>query len=280
MKFRFLLLLLVSISVTMQAQLSQNFYDYRWPTILGDTISMSQYAGKKLMVVNVASYCAYTPQYAPLSQLDSLYSTRYNFAIVGFPCDDFGNQGGRDSVIIATCHSYHVKFQIMSKVKIIAGDTAPIYKWLQRSDLNGVSDAHVSWNFNKFLIDRQGHWVRWFDSSVDPLDTAIVNWIMADSAAINTGVPSIATSNDHVNLISANPTSSDIRLAVRSETSQKLNIDLVGMDGRLAGNIYTGTLSGDFEIEYSVAGSLPTGVYLIKVHGETFDKTLKCVVKK
>ena len=280
MKFKFLFILLISLSLTMRAQLSHNFYDYSWPTILGDTISMSQYAGKKLMVVNVASYCAYTPQYAPLSQLDSLYSTRYNFAIVGFPCDDFGTQGGRDSVIIATCHSYNVQFQIMSKVQIVAGDTAPIYKWLQRHDLNSVSNAHVTWNFNKFLIDRQGHWVRWFDSSVSPLDTAIVNWIMADSASISTGVPSIETSSDHVNLISANPTSSDITLAVKSGTSQKLKIDLISMDGRLSGNIYTGTVSGDLEIEYSAAGSLPAGVYLIRVHGETFDKTLKCIIKK
>jgi glutathione peroxidase len=279
MKAKILLIALIVFALVPRAQAQLNFYNYSWPTIAGDTISMSQYAGKKLMVVNVASFCAYTPQYAPLSQLDSLYAARYNFAIIGFPCDDFGNQGGRDSVIVATCNTYHVHFQIMAKVKIIAGDTAPVYKWLQRGDLNGVASEHVTWNFNKFLIDRQGNWVRWFDSNVDPLDTAIVNWIVADSASINTGVQTVNASEDAIHIRSANPATSDIMLNVKSENAQKVNIDLYTTDGRQVAQIFSGNVSGELEIEYSAAATLPAGMYLIKASGETFEKTLKCVIQ-
>jgi glutathione peroxidase len=239
---------------------------------------MSQYAGKKVMVVNVASYCAYTPQYAPLSRLDSIYSARYNFAIIGFPCDDFGNQGGRDSVIITTCNSYHVNFQIMSKVFIKTADTAPVYKWLQRRDLNGVADAPVGWNFNKYLIDRQGHWVRWFASATDPLDTAITNWIVADSAAISTGINNVPKAETSLYMHSENPATGTISLEIEVATSQHFDIDLYSIDGRLAGHIYAGSISGTQQIDYSVA-SLPSGIYLIRAHSGEYSKTLKCVVE-
>jgi glutathione peroxidase len=69
----------------------------------------------------------------------------------------------------------------MAKIGIVKGDTSPIYKWLQRKDLNGVSDAQVKWNFNKFLIDESGHWIAHYPSKVAPLDTAITNWIVPPS---------------------------------------------------------------------------------------------------
>jgi glutathione peroxidase len=278
MKIKFTLIALLVFSVGLRAQTLQTFYDFSWPTIHGDTISMSRYIGKKVMVVNVASYCTYTPEFAPLSQLDSIYAARYNFAIIGFPCNDFGHQGGTDSAIIHTCTGYHVNFQIMSTVKIITGDTAPLYKWLQRGDLNGVSSKHVTWNFNKFLIDRQGHWVRWFDSPVDPLDTAITNWIIEDSASAYTGIKTVNKEEDKLNIVSANPTGSNLMIEVKTSTLQKLGVDLYTIDGRLVGNIYTGTVSDLEQIDYSTT-SLSSGVYIIKAQGQTFDKTLKCVVQ-
>lgn len=165
----------------LQAQ-TKTLYDYSCQTLDNQTISLGQYAGKKLMVVNVASYCVYTPEYTPLEQLYEQYK-KYNFLIIGFPSDDFDNQGGTDSEIISTCHSYDVTFAIMQEIHVATGDIAPVYQWLETDSLNGVSNATITWNFNKFLIDRQGHWVQWYDSPVSPLDTSITNWIIQDSTA-------------------------------------------------------------------------------------------------
>ena len=277
MKKIYAIVALCILSIGLSAQVLQTFYDFSWPTINGDTISMGQYAGQKVMVVNCASYCVYTPEYAPLKRLDSIYASRYNFTIVGYPSNDFLNQGGTDSAIIATCHQYEVNFQIMSPVSIVTGDTAPLYKWLQRRDLNGVSDAHVSWNFNKFLIDRQGHWVRWIDSPVSPMDTSIINWIVEDSAAVFAGIQPIST-GESIGFKSANPANSTISLEISATGTPRFDINLFSIDGRLAGSIYRGEVSGTQEVNYSVA-SLPSGLYLIKAQTANGEKTLKCVVQ-
>jgi glutathione peroxidase len=270
------LLVICALYTGLSAQVYQTFYDFSWPTIEGDTISMGQYAGQKVMVVNCASYCVYTPEYAPLKRLDSIYATRYNFTIVGYPSNDFLNQGGTDSAIIATCHQYEVNFQIMSPVSIVTGDTAPIYKWLQREDLNGVSNAHVTWNFNKFLIDRQGHWVRWIDSPVSPLDTSIINWIVEDSAAVAAGIQPV-NADDFIHIKSGNPVNTTLALEVKSGTAQRFDINLYSLDGRPAGKIYNSEISGTQQINYPVA-ALPSGLYLIRAQTSTGEKTLKCVI--
>jgi len=174
-----ILLFSLLIALNANAQTMQTFHGFNAVTILGDTISMSQYAGKKIMVVNTASYCAYTPQYTALQQLYAQYHAAYNFEIIGFPCNDFGNQEpGNDSTISNFCtNNYNVTFQMMHPISIVSNDTAPVYKWLQLQNLNGVADASVTWNFNKFLIDEAGHWVQHYVSQVLPNDAAIINWI-------------------------------------------------------------------------------------------------------
>ena len=183
------------------------FHDYSAATINHDTISMSQFYGKKVMVVNTASYCAYTPQFTALEQLYTDYKS-YGFEIIGFPCNDFGNQDPHaDSTINTFCTgTYGVTFQMMSKVATISVDTAPVYKWLQCADLNGVSNAHVGWNFNKFLIDEAGHWVRHYDSGTLPNDPAIISWIV-DSASVVSGIND-QKADDFIEMKSANPGSS------------------------------------------------------------------------
>ena len=172
MKNLILLSVLSFCVFTSSAQLT--FHDYSAATIDHDTISMSQYYGKKVMVVNTASYCGYTYQFAALEQLYLDYK-QYGFEIIGFPCNDFANQDPHsDSTINSFCTStYNVTFQMMSKIATISADTAPVYKWLQRADLNGVSNAHVAWNFNKFLIDEAGHWVRHYTQTTEPNDSEI-----------------------------------------------------------------------------------------------------------
>lgn len=278
MKIKVLLTLFLGLTLMLPAQVT-TFYNHKWQTIAGDTISMSQFAGKKLMVVNVASYCVYTPEYTPLSQLDSIYSARYNFAVIGFPTDDFANQGGTDSVIIATCHHYNVKFQIMQKTHVIVPDTCPVYQWLERGDLNGVANQGITWNFNKFLIDRQGHWVNWYDSGIDPLDTAITNWIIEDSAsAFPAGVQSVAAGQDFVGFKSANPVKTELSLEVMPVIAQQVAVNLYTIDGRFVANLYSGVITKAEEINYPVE-TLAGGVYLVKTEGTTFERTLKCVIQ-
>lgn len=159
-----------------------SFHSHRLEAINGDTIDFSKYYRKKVMVVNTASFCSYTPQYALLQDLYEQYK-QYNFEIIGFPCNDFGNQDpGSDSTINQFCQNYNVTFQMMSKVNVISNPIDQIYKWLQQKPLNGVANVTVDWNFNKFLIDESGRWVRHLRSPVSPLDTSITNWIMKPSA--------------------------------------------------------------------------------------------------
>ena len=166
------------------SQQLMSFHELEAVTIAGDTISLSQYAGKKLLVVNTASFCAYTHQFNDLEALYLQYGGA-GFEIIGFPCNDFGAQDpGSDSTILDFCTgNYNVTFQMMSRISIKTGDTSAVYKWLQRGNINGVSDAAVTWNFNKFLIDAQGNWVGYYDSPVAPGDAAIVNWINEGSTA-------------------------------------------------------------------------------------------------
>lgn len=176
MKHFFFLLLFCPLLVF--GQTHQSFHDFKVKNIFGDTISLSDYAGKRLLVVNTASFCGYTYQFTKLRQLDSMYQS-YNFRVIGFPSNDFGGQDPyADSTIFSFClNEYAIEFPMMSRISIRTGDTSVVYKWLQRKSRNGVANAQVAWNFNKFLIDENGNWVRHFPSPTQPNDTAITNWI-------------------------------------------------------------------------------------------------------
>ena len=211
MKKIFTLLTFFCLAMVGFSQTTLTFHNYSSESIIGDTIHFSQYYGKKVMVVNTASYCVYTPQYTDLETLYNQYQ-QYNFEIIGFPCNDFAQQDPHnDSTINQFCTDYGVTFQMMSKIATISQDTAPVYKWLQRAALNGVSDAHVAWNFNKFLIDEAGHWVRHCLSTVNPMDTSITNWIMTPSVV--SGISKNDWTDNLIELKSPNPVSSSIDLA-------------------------------------------------------------------
>ena len=143
-KIIFAVSFILSVGIT-NAQTLETFHDFMGIGILGDTINFSDYAGKKVLVVNTASYCGYTPQFNDLAILDSIYGGP-GFAIIGFPCNDFGGQDpGSDSAINNFCTGiYNVQFQMMSKISITAPDTAEVYKWLQLQARNGVADAPVT----------------------------------------------------------------------------------------------------------------------------------------
>jgi glutathione peroxidase len=211
-----------------QAQTSLNFHDFTVQTIEGNQISLSQYAGKKLLVVNTASYCAYTHQFTNLQYMYLQYGGP-TFEILGFPCNDFGNQDpGSDSIIDEFCaNNYAVTFQMMSSIHIKTGDTAEVYKWLQRGDLNGVRNARVTWNFNKFLIDELGNFAGYFDSPTAPDDTAIVNWIRQEPITLGSAAPkklntNVIQSQDQLTIeFDHHVTQSEIQIRLISLTGQE-----------------------------------------------------------
>jgi glutathione peroxidase len=270
------LLIACSMATIVSAQ-ALTFHSYEAKTILGDTINLSQYYGKKVMVVNTASFCGFTPQFEDLENLYLQYSA-YNFEIIGFPCNDFSNQDPHsDSVILDFCtDNYNVTFQMMSKVEVVTGDTAPVYKWLQRGDLNGVSNAQVAWNFNKFLIDEAGHWVRHFGSATLPGDTAITNWILSPSV-----ISGIAKNEkaDLMKITSGNMVSSNLDLYVSGGDSKNMIIQLFSYTGQLMGEVFNGTLSGTQLISYSVQ-DLPAGMYLLKASSGAASQTERIAIVK
>jgi glutathione peroxidase len=259
------------LSFSLFAQVT-SFHSLSAVTMAGDTVSMSQYYGKKVMVVNCASFCSYTPQYTPLQQLYTDYQS-YGFEIVGFPSDDFLNQGGTDSQIINTCHDYGVTFPIMDKIHVATGSIDPVFQWLEHSSLNGVSNASVTWNFNKFLIDEAGHWVRHYTQNTDPMDTAIINWILSPSV-----VSSAPTLNldDVIELKSANPSASQVDFAVKNQEPQHYTIRMYSNDGKLISTLFDGTAANQ-TISGSVA-SLSTGLYFINIQSRDSQMTLRYAV--
>ena len=155
-----------------------SIHQFTAKTIDGKDFSFASLKGKKVMIVNTASECGYTPQYKDLEELYLKYKDK-NFTIIGFPCNDFGGQEpGTNSEIKTFCtKNYGVTFQMMEKVSVKGTDIHPIYKWLCSKAENGVEDTEVKWNFNKYLIDEEGRLVKYFGSRILPSDIQITNWI-------------------------------------------------------------------------------------------------------
>ena len=155
----------------------QSFYDLRAQTIDGEEFLFSELKGKRVLIVNVASKCGYTPQYEELQKLHEQYGGE-DFIILGFPANDFGFQEpGSESQIKSFCSkNYGVSFQMMSKVKTNRSRGHEVYQWLCNKAQNGEDDAKVSWNFNKFLIDENGNWVAHYESRMDPMSTEITTF--------------------------------------------------------------------------------------------------------
>jgi glutathione peroxidase len=149
-------------------------------TLDGSDFSFATLKGKKVLIVNTASECGYTPQYKDLQALWDKYKDK-NFVVIGFPCNEFGGQEpGTASDIKTFCtKNYGVTFQMMEKVSVKGDNQCEIYKWLCNKSQNGVEDATVKWNFNKFLIDENGKYVKHLGSSVNPMDKEITDWIEA-----------------------------------------------------------------------------------------------------
>lgn len=151
-----------------------SIYDIPLLTINGATTDLKAYKGKKMLLVNTASACGYTAQYAALQKLHETKSDK--IAVLGFPCNDFGAQEqGSESEIATFCEvNFGVTFPMFSKLHIKGDKQHPLYKWLSDPTQNGWNSELPSWNFCKYLIDEEGNLKKMFSSSVDPLDEQIL----------------------------------------------------------------------------------------------------------
>lgn len=170
-------LILIFIPMMTIAQ-PESFYGFKVKDIDGNDFSFEQLKGKKVMVVNVASKCGYTPQYEGLEKLYLEYKEK-GFVIIGFPANNFGKQEpGTNEEIKEFCTlNYGVTFPMMSKISVKGDDMSPVYKWLTTKALNGVSDSEVKWNFQKYLISDDGKLVKVLYSKTEPGDKEITGWL-------------------------------------------------------------------------------------------------------
>jgi glutathione peroxidase len=180
----FILIILISIATILYAFIGRkgsptsSIHQFKVKSIEGEELNLSSLKGKKILIVNTASKCGFTPQYKELELLYEKYKNN-NFTIIGFPCNQFGNQEpGSSSDIKSFCtQNYGVTFPMMEKVNVKGDSVSDIYKWLTSKSENGVESSSVKWNFQKYMIDENGFLVGHVNSFKSPNCSKIVNWI-------------------------------------------------------------------------------------------------------
>ena len=150
---------------------TSDFYGFQMKTLDGKNVNFSDYKGKKVLVVNTASECGYTPQFAELQQLHEKHGSEV--VVLGFPANNFGGQEpGSNEQIASFCQkNYGVTFPMFQKISVVGDDKHPLYVWLQQ---HAPNKEEPSWNFNKYLIDEDGHVVAFFPSKVKPMDEQLL----------------------------------------------------------------------------------------------------------
>ena len=256
------------------SQCPESFHDFSADDINGNPLSMSAFTGKKVLVVNTASYCGYTNQYTTLQQLYSTYggdSNPYNFEIIGFPANDFNNQEpyGEDS-IIAVCDSYGVTFQMMSKVSVKGASIHPIYDWLTKQSRNCVQNAAVQWNFQKFMVNPDGSWHGVAMTTTSPLHSSIVNWITTP-----VGLNDVKFNQNNLNLFYSVENSTLI-LDVETTQNQNLTINLYSITGQKVETLFNAYANSSFQLERNVC-KYGSGIYIVELIGESFRQQKKVV---
>ena len=165
------------------AKLNNNFpmnsiHQFTVEDIEGNLFDFSALEGKKIIIVNVASYCGLTPQYKDLQELYDKYKDK-NLVIVGFPANNFLSQepGSNESIQTFCSAKYGVTFPMMAKISVKGNKQHPIYTWLTSKDQNGVEATSVGWNFQKYLINADGTYHAMVDPRASILDEAVIRWI-------------------------------------------------------------------------------------------------------
>ncbi|HNT76998.1 MAG TPA: glutathione peroxidase [Anaerolineae bacterium] len=149
--------------------MAENIYDFTVTTMMGLPKSMADYKGKVLLIVNTASKCGFTPQYAGLQELYEKYHDR-GLEILGFPCNQFmGQEPGDNAEIQNFCQvNYGVTFPMFSKIDVNGSDAHPLYEYLKKAAPGALGMKAVKWNFTKFLVDAQGNVLKRFEPNVEP----------------------------------------------------------------------------------------------------------------
>ncbi len=165
-------IMLFAATTTLSAQ---SIHSFTVKSIDGKDIKMSSFKGKKILIVNTASKCGYTPQYESLEKVYEQYKDK--LVIIGFPCNQFGGQepGSNEEIVEFCKKNYGVTFPLADKIDVKGTNTAAIYQWLTQKSKNGVLDASISWNFNKFLLDENGKMIAYYPSNVKPDSEAILS---------------------------------------------------------------------------------------------------------
>ena len=153
----------------------KSIYSYAINSIDGKKINLSDYKGKKILFVNVASECGFTKQYADLQALHEKFQGK--LVIIGLPCNQFGGQEpGTANQIQSFCQlNFGVEFLITEKINVRGNDQHPIYTWLTNKELNGKKNSSVKWNFQKYLVDENGQFIDYYFSITKPMSTKITN---------------------------------------------------------------------------------------------------------
>ena len=154
---------------------TQSIYQFKAQDLSGKTFDFSSLKGKKVLIVNTASKCGFTPQYEQLEAIYKEYKDK-GFTVIGFPANNFNSQEpGTNEEIETFCKlNYGVTFPMMDKISVKGADMSPIYQFLTQKEKNGVKDSEVKWNFQKYLVDEKGNLVDFYLSAVTPMDTKIV----------------------------------------------------------------------------------------------------------
>lgn len=154
-----------------------SIYDFKVEALDGGKIDFAKFKGKKILIVNTASECGYTPQYEDLQKLHEKYKGK--LVIVGFPSNDFGKQEpGTNKEIATFCKkNYGVTFLMAAKVEVKGDDKAPIYHWLTEKEHNGLETTTVKWNFQKYLINEKGRLTNVFYSKTKPMSEEMIKAI-------------------------------------------------------------------------------------------------------
>jgi glutathione peroxidase len=170
------IVIMIVMSASTYAQ-SPGFYDFKVKTLEGGDFDFSTLKGKKVMIVNTASKCGYTPQYEDLQLLHEQFGQK--LVIIGFPANNFMNQepGSAEEIRQFCSDNYDVTFMLMEKISVKGKDMHPLYQWLTSKDMNGVMDSSVKWNFQKYLVDENGKLVDVLYSKEKPGSEKVLAWL-------------------------------------------------------------------------------------------------------
>lgn len=151
----------------------KNLYHLSFTDINGKEVNMKDFKGKNIVIVNVASECGFTKQYEDLQKLHEAY--KENTVVIGFPCNQFGGQepGSEEEIATFCKKNFGVTFLLASKIDVKGENAHPIYQWLTAKSENGVMDSSVKWNFQKYVINKQGELVDVFYSVTNPMSDKI-----------------------------------------------------------------------------------------------------------